>query len=520
MAYSLDDRGMSIAPDGKSYQIPPQEARKAQLARTAEAAEAWRKRGGRVVAVQGLGFVGSAVAAAVADARDDHGHARNLVIGVDLPSQSAYWKVAKVNEGEPPIRAPDPALENVIQSAVRAGNLRATTEPEAYGLADVVIIDVHLDVSARATEASSIRVDMAAFESALRTVGRHMRADALVLIETTVPPGTVELVAKPILLSERSQRGITAPLRLAHAYERVMPGPKYMDSIRRFWRTFSGIDAESRTLARDFLGSFIDVEGHPLWELDNPAASELAKVLENSYRATNIAFIHEWTLFAEKAGINLFEVVRSIRVRKGTHDNIRQPGFGVGGYCLTKDSLLAQWAATHHYGGGVDLTLTLQAIRINDEMPLHTHGLLTTVLDGKLAGKRVAILGASYLPDVADTRFSPTATLVDAVRRDGGIPVVHDPSVSTWMERPDITIEPSVARALAGADAVVFTVPHRAILDLDVETVLRAVGGPCAIVDAQDIIPDSKAELYRNAGCRVVGVGKGHWRRQGMEGPP
>src|SRR5207249_3311459 len=117
------------------------------------------------------------------------------------------------------------------------------------------------------------------------------------------------------------------------------------------------------TAARNFLNALIDTEKYPLTELADTSASEMAKLLENSYRAANIALIHEWTLLAEQVGVNLFEVVESIKVRKGTHDNIRYPGLGVGGYCLPKDPLLAQWSATHLFNTDIVLSMTLEAMR-------------------------------------------------------------------------------------------------------------------------------------------------------------
>src|SRR5262249_9123144 len=150
--------------------------------------------------------------------------------------------------------------------------------------------------------------------------GRFMSPEALVLVETTVPVGTCGRLVKPLLDEERARRGIGAPLRLAHCYERVMPGPNYVNSIRRMRRTFAGFDQASSARAREFLESFIETDAHPLWELADMAGSEMAKLLENSYRAVNIALIHEWALFAERAGLDLFAVIDSIRVRKGTHD--------------------------------------------------------------------------------------------------------------------------------------------------------------------------------------------------------
>ena len=165
-------------------------------------------------------------------------------------------------------------------------------------------------------------------------------------------------------------------------------------------------------------------------------SSELGKLLENSYRALNIAFMHEWTLLAEKIGVNLFDVVDSIRVRRGTHDNMRYPGFGVGGYCLTKDSLLAQWSAANLFGIDTVLEMTLAGLKTNYEMPLHTLQLVEEAAGGSLVGKTIAVCGVSYLAEVADTRNSPTETLLEGLLEKGARPRLHDPHVVTWIERP------------------------------------------------------------------------------------
>ena len=98
----------------------------------------------------------------------------------------------------------------------------------------------------------------------------------------------------------------------------------------------------------------------------NTKSSEMAKVLENSYRAMNIAFIEEWSIFAEKAGVDIYEVLNVIRSRS-THNNIMSPGLGVGGYCLTKDSLLADWSSTNLFNNK-ELILSKSSVLINDEM--------------------------------------------------------------------------------------------------------------------------------------------------------
>jgi nucleotide sugar dehydrogenase len=518
MAHSLADHPpVSLAPDGTAYELPTDAVRRAAIEQLARDAEAWRASGREVVVVQGLGFVGVAVAAAISAARTPDGAPRYLVIGVDLPGAATWWKIQKLAAGECPIASPDPQLDGLIRDGVQRGNLRAIAGDEVYALADVVVVDVHLDVQDRlAARPDEVELDIAGFERAIRAVGRHMRPDALVLIETTVPVGASERIVLPALRDERAARGITAPLVLAHAYERVMPGPRYVDSIRRFWRVFAGIDAPSAARARVFLESFIDTEAFPLRELGSTTASELAKVLENSYRAANIAFIHEWTLLAERIGVNLFEVVDAIRMRKGTHDNIRQPGFGVGGYCLTKDSLLAQWSSTSLFGTDITLDVTLEALRINYRMPLHTLELTAELLDGRLSGRTVAVCGVSYLPEVGDTRNSPTELLVDTLHEAGATVVLHDPYLASWAERPEAVVHRDLASAVADADAIVLAVPHAPYLALSagqLGTLTRAR----AIVDAQNILSDQTAGALRAAGWRLAGVGKGHWRARGYQ---
>ena len=513
---------LSHAPDGSGFELPSAEQAIKEERRLVAKIDLQQSRGRKIVLVQGLGFVGSAVAAVVASARDLAGQPLYHVVGVDLPTVGAYWKIAKLNKGLVPFPSPDPNFTSLVHDAVkRTGNLQVTYSEAAYGRADVIIMDVGLDVRERyVTNPRKIHLNMEAFRAALRVVGRHMKADALVLVETTVPMGTCERIAVPTLKEERRRRGITEPLRLAHAYERVMPGPNYINSIRSFWRSFSGVDRESAALARSFLSTFIDTTSHPLCELNKPVASELAKLIENSYRALNIAFMHEWTLLAEKIGVNMFAVVESIRVRKGTHDNMRYPGFGVGGYCLTKDSLLAQWSALNLFDTGVTLHMTLEALRVNHDMPLHTFDLLRDIARRKLKGRRVLLCGVSYLPDLADTRSSPTEMLRDALVRVGAVVSLHDPLVAHWPEHDDVPIITNLRTALAEAEAVVFAVPHREYQKLTARWLLTAAPQLRMVVDAQNIMTDTCAAALHQAGCRVSGVGKGHWRSSGYHKSP
>ncbi len=506
---------ISKSPTGQEYKIPSKDELEQEYDTIKNSAYDFvkNKKNRKVVIVQGLGFVGSAMATVVADAKDENKEPLYFVIGVDLPTPYAYWKIGMINDGLCPVVSEDEKLRNKTYNLVKnQKNLIATASERVYGIGDVIIVDVQLDVKNKIfTGVKDIEISIEGFKKAIETIGKYMKEDALVLVETTVPPGTCKKIVKPILSKIRKERDINKPVRIAHSYERVMPGKNYFDSIKNFWRTYAGIDNESEEMAREFLSTIINTKNFPLFCLKDTTASELAKVLENSYRATNIALIYEWTLLCEQLGLNLFEITKSIRVRKGTHDNIKDPGFGVGGYCLPKDSFLAQWAASNLFSSDVVLNITMEAMNINHNMPKHTFELLKNSFNNDLERKKILICGISYLQDVADTRNSPTAMLTDLILDDNGIPIVHDPFVDYWIERPNITKVSDIFSAIKEVDAVVFAVPHSFYLNLDITKLISKMKHPITVIDAQNIISDDKAIELNKAGCHVKGVGKGHW---------
>lgn len=508
MPHSFSPAKVSITPEGVVYEIPTEANRTNEI----ESLRNWIRESGRpVVVVQGVGFVGAAMAVAIALGKDDVGRPRYNVLGVERPIPSSYWKCCRANEGVPPYETVDKELINSHKLAVKTnGNLRFTWVEEAYELAEIIVVDINLDVTKNADQ--TYKVEMAGFEQGIRTIGKHMSKDTLVIVGSTVPPGTCSKVVQPILTEELQRRGLMDKEfipAIAHSYERVMPGPNYLGSIIRFWRVYSGNSESSANRAEKFLSNIIDVKSFPLTRLQNTASSEIAKVLENSYRTANIAFIHDWTLLAEQAGVDLFAVVEAIRLRKGTHDNIRYPGFGVGGYCLTKDSLLADWAAREYFGLQEGLPIARNAIRINDNMPAHTFAHLCRLLS-PLHGKKVLILGVSYLAGVADTRATPTGLLVDLIRGQGGEVILVDPLVRRWEERPAEVILPTPYSNLEKVDAVVFALPHDEFKILNPGDLIEHLGGPLPIVDAQKVIPDESLSIYKALGCSLSAVGRGN----------
>jgi UDP-N-acetyl-D-glucosamine dehydrogenase len=388
----------------------------------------------KVVVVQGLGFVGAVMSLVVANALTEE----YAVIGVDLDNDTSRKKIEKINNGEFPIKADDPKIELFYQKARKKGNLYATSDISAYTYADVIIVDINLDVQKKNTSSNELvgyDVDLSPFKKAMQTIGENCKEDILVLVETTVPPGTCEHIVKPILLECFQKRGFkTDNLKIGHSYERVMPGPKYIDSIQNFYRVFSGVDEKSKRATETFLRTVISTEEYPLTELGNTNATEMAKVLENSYRAMNIGFMVEWTRFAEEAGVNIYEVVNAIRMRP-THKNLMLPGIGVGGYCLTKDPLLASWAKKNIFKSEVGLTQSETGVRTNDMMPFYAYQFLKKAYNKQLDGAKILLLGVSYLNDVGDTRYTPVEVFYNCLETDNTTIVLHDPYITEWEEK-------------------------------------------------------------------------------------
>ncbi|HWX84810.1 MAG TPA: nucleotide sugar dehydrogenase [Xanthobacteraceae bacterium] len=457
------------------------------------------KRGRKIVCVQGLGFVGAANAIAIAAARDGAGEPLYNVIGVDLPTDSGRERAAALNQGKFPFATTDAALVTAAGSARRAGNLVAVTDASAFGAADIIVVEIGLDI-----EDETPKVDLPPFRAAIGTVGDHMKADALVLLESTVPPGTTERIVAPLLRERLAARSLpTQALKLAYCYERVMPGDGYLASIVDMWRVYAGMTVEAADAAEAFLSSFIDTKKRPLTRLESIRAVETAKVLENTFRAVNIALIDEWEKFARRIDVDLFEVLKAIRVRP-THQNIRYPGLGVGGNCLSKDPMFGTTAAQDLFGlVGFDFPLSTAAVAINSRMPAATVALLEEMIPGGLAGKHVLILGASYREDVGDTRHSPSLTLAGMLIGKRATVAFADPLVEGEIGVPLHRELPDAH----GFDAVILAVGHKPYRAID----LAAWSGAerPVVLDANGVLSRQQLQSLRDAGFEVAAIGRG-----------
>lgn len=533
----------SVSPSGEQFPLPLQEEYDEEYRRIRELADQARDEGKEIVVVMGVGFVGAVMAAIIADTENKTGHPSKFVIGCQRPSTRSYWKIPLLNRGISPVRAEDPEVDEIISRCVlEKKTLTATFNSDCLDLADCVVVDVQCDYSKNTLgNVRTGEADMAALETTLRTIGERIRPSCLVLIETTVAPGTTEFVAWPILKKAFSEREIGSTPLLAHSFERVMPGRDYVSSIRDFWRVCAGCNADARKRVVKFLEQVLNTRDYPLTVMDRPIESETTKIVENSYRATILAYLNEWSLFAERNGVDLIKVINAIKVRP-THSNIIFPGPGIGGYCLPKDGGLGFWAYRHILGfedGASVFKITPMSIDVNDTRALHVAEITRDALRNLgryIAGADVLICGASYRQDVGDTRYSGSELVVRKLAEMGAEMRVHDPYVDHWyeLENQDIYPNPShslkrffrnqdglknvkvrkdLKSVLKGVEAVVFAVPHAPYLELEPDDVVAWTGRPLAVIDCYGILPDEKIRRYFELGCEVKALGRGHIQR-------
>lgn len=532
----------SISPAGEKFPIPKQDEYTSEFKRIESLVEAARSEGKEIVVVMGVGFVGAVMAAIIADSVDRKtGKPNKFVIGCQRPSTRSYWKIPLLNQGKAPVKAEDPEVEPMIARCVlEKKTLVATYNSDCLKLADCVVVDVQCDYTKKDLgNMRTGRAEMSALEATIKTIGEKIPPKCLTLIETTVAPGTTEFVAWPIMKKAFAARCIDSEPLLAHSFERVMPGRNYVSSIRDFWRVCSACSEEAKERVEKFLRQVLNTEEFPLTVMDRPIESETTKIVENSFRATILAFLNEWSLFAERNGVDLTKVIKAIKVRP-THSNMIFPGPGIGGYCLPKDGGLGHWAYKHILGFEDDIfKITTMAIDINDTRGLHVATLTRDALRNmgrQIAGATVLLCGASYRQDVADTRYSGSEVVVRRLTEMNAEMRVHDPYLEHWyeLEKQDtypapghslarffrnqddlvnINVQHDLAAALKGALGIILAVPHAPYLQLDPDKIVEWAGAPLAVIDCFGILEDDKIRRYFELGCEVKALGRGHIQR-------
>jgi UDP-N-acetyl-D-mannosaminuronic acid dehydrogenase len=370
------------------------------------------------VAVIGLGYIGLPTAALLAQ----NGHE---VYGYDIDAQLRH----ELRERN--VHIAEAAVKNLVEEALATGRLHIVDEvPQA----EAYIICVP-------TPARDGRAVLTYVEAAAAAVAAAAPRGAMIVLESTVPPGTTERVI------ERALRDAGKPVEdycVAHCPERVIPGA-IVEELRGNDRIVGGRTPEEAQRVADLYASFCRGQISPT----TTGVAEFVKIVENTYRDVNIAFANELAVFAEHLGVDVWETIAL--ANRHPRVNILNPGPGVGGHCIPVDP---------HFLADANPWLTeliQSARRVNERMPYHVAQRIEAAV-GAPRGQKIALLGAAYKADVDDARESPALRVEALLRERGFQTAIYDPHVRRLSHPLCSTLE----EALKDADAIVLITPHAA----------------------------------------------------------
>lgn len=451
------------------------------------------------IGVIGMGYVGIPAAALFADASCfDH------VFGFQRASSSSGYKIDMLNRGESPLKGEEPGLEDLLKKVTKAGKFTCTSDFSKISELDAVTLAIQTPFE----DPKSLSPDFSALIEGITNVGKNLRKGMLVVLESTITPGTTVGMAREILEKES---GLVAgeDFALAHAPERVMVG-RLLQNIREHDRIVGGIDDVCTKRAVELYTPVL-TKGKVIPM--TATAAEVTKTAENTFRDLQIAAVNQLALYCEAMGINVYDVRAGVASLKGEGITraILYPGAGVGGHCLTKD--------TYHLERGVTLgtepldypedaeSIYVLARRVNDFMPKHMFNLTVKALERvgkKPKGIKIAMLGWAFLNDSDDARNPPSELYRDLALAAGCEVKVHDPHV---LHYPGLEIHANIDEVLTGADVVVVFTGHKQYFGLTPAEIKQKMGKKQPLViDGRNVVDPDK---FINAGFVYKGIGRG-----------
>jgi UDP-N-acetyl-D-glucosamine dehydrogenase len=373
------------------------------------------------VAIIGQGYVGLPLAITASQFEFE-------VTGIDIDSE----KILAINNHKSPI---EDISDSEIKAAINSGKFKASSDLYIDPKIEIICICVPTPLG------KNHQPDLEILKSASKDVGKNLKSGMLVIIESTIQPGTTRNVVVPILEKES---GLSRDQFLvSYSPERIDPMNKKF-TIKNTPKLVAGLTPEAANKAKEFYSKFID----QVDICESLEVAETAKLLENSFRLVNISFINELAMFCQKIGIDVNDVIKAASTKPYGFMPF-YPSVGVGGHCIPVDPLYLAEAARE---AGAPVRFIELADEINLEMPTYFVGRASEMLGG-LKDKRVLVIGVSYKPNVADIRETPVEALISGLKKSGAVVSWHDDLVKSWNG------ESSVALG-SGFDLAILATPH------------------------------------------------------------
>lgn len=423
------------------------------------------------VAVIGLGYVGLPVACIFARAGFN-------VTGIDVKQS----QIEAINAGHSPIQGKEPGLAELLTTVVKNGKLKATPDYKQLKQTDIILVAVDTPVD------NNHQPQYTALKAAVRQLGTVLQPGCLIIIESTVAPGTINSTVLP-LLEQASGLKANHDFYIGACPERVMPG-KLLANLQKMSRVCGGGTPETSQVMITFYRHIVEAD----LDAADITTAELVKTVENTYRDVQIAFANEVAKICEANGADVWQV-REL-VNKSPGRNMHRPGAGVGGHCIPKDPWLLAYAASD----AVPLKLIPAARAVNDGMPHHVANIVIHALTkaGQVVSQaRVGVLGYAYLENSDDTRHSPSASLVAYLHNAVSDVYIHDPWVKQY--------QGDLYEQFEACHILVLMVKHDQYRDLDLNRLKKLMRTPI-LVDGRGFFNPATIDA---AGFIYWGLGRG-----------
>ncbi len=444
------------------------------------------------IVVQGLGYVGLAMMTFCAGAKKNNKYLYN-VVGVEKNSKKGLEILNKINSKQNPKIVDDKHFSKFYSKLLKEKRIKASTDKREYSDADVIFVCSNCDYNF-----SKNKVDLENYVKNIDQISNRIKSGCLIIIQSTLPPGTTDKILEPLIKKNLNKRRIKKFL-LCHSFERITPGKDYYVSMNNIERIIGSKDKAALRYTKKIFNDVFKLPSSKIVEFNSPSESETCKIIENSYRATNIAFIEEWRKFCSINNLDLEKILNCIRQRH-THSNIMRSGVGVGGYCLTKDPLFAGASSRQILKKNFNFPLSSKAVEINQKMTFDVMSEIKAKFGKKILSKKVLLIGVSYREDTNDTRMSPAEGVFNFFKNMQCKINFYDPIVNYWKYLNSFSIK---KEDLRNFDIYVYLIKHQSFKNLNIKYKNKSL-----IIDLNHVLETKKRiKILKNKNYQSYFIG-------------
>lgn len=439
------------------------------------------------ISVVGLGFVGLPLLISISKKKK----LLKKIIGIEINNKIGEKKIKSIKNSKNNNLFLDNKLNKIFSRNKK--NINLTINYNNASNSDFIFFCFPLHITKRLTTN---------FHDYCNLIGKYCeiaKSGAIFVFNSTSPPGITSQIIKEL----RKKKLIRDDIFFVFSPERVMPGLKYYDSIVNSHRVFSSnSNLEISKKVKKLFSIIFNTKKFKVTEFKKYEEAECTKILENSYRATNIALIDEWTILAEKFGIDLFSVIKAIKYRQ-THSNIMKPGLGVGGYCLTKDPYFAKFTSNKYLNNKLNFPFVDLTMKTNSKMHLRVIREINKIIQKDSKINKILIAGISYAENVDDIRNSRSLDMIKDFYKKKIKLTIYDPVVKILSYKKIKIIKDS--NNLKKYNLIIFNVKHKQFKKINFNKLNNNVN----IIDTNNVLDENQIKIILKKKIKLKIIGRG-----------